>query len=201
MLPAPTPRSERAELRRNQVLDAAKRRFREFGFHSTSMAEIAHEADMSVGHIYRYFPSKESLIEGIVRQDIDLQLEELRGTLGDAPDNILAALVARWTTSLDLAVDGDRTALMIEIMAETARNPKIRALVEAAKDEIGATVRERLMAYRPGWSAEEAGARAVLIDSMIVGLALRLAYEPDAMSAELRALAVQTTRRLIEADA
>lgn len=192
------PRAERAEMRRKQVLDAAKRCFHLFGFHSTSMAEIAQQAHMSVGHIYRYFPSKESLIEGIVRDDILLQLDELRGTLGDPPDNILAALVSRWEATLDLAADRGRTALMVEIMAETARNPKVRGMVQSAKQEIGVTVRERMRAYRPDWSAADVEARAVLIDSMVIGLALRMAHEPEAIGAELRTLAVKTIRGLLE---
>lgn len=192
------PRAERAQMRRNQVLDAAKRCFRLLGFHSTSMAEIAHQAHMSVGHIYRYFPSKESLIEGIVRDDILMQLEELRGTLDGPSEQILPALMARWQATLELAGDRERTALMVEIMAETSRNPKVRMMVEAAKSEIGATVRERLQAYRPDWSAADAEAHALLIDSMVVGLALRMAYEPAGMGPELRDLSLRTIRALLE---
>ena len=45
------PESERAVLRRNQVLDAAAICFRNHGFHGASMAQISKTAGMSPGHI------------------------------------------------------------------------------------------------------------------------------------------------------
>ncbi len=71
--------SERSKLRRAQILDAARHCFARVGFHSTSMAQIAAQAQMSVGQIYRHFRSKESLIEGIVQADIAQQLAFLEG--------------------------------------------------------------------------------------------------------------------------
>ena len=61
----------RVERRRRQVLDAAQALFKQHGFHSTSMAQIAAEAGMSVGHIYRYFDNKEAVITAIVAQDLE----------------------------------------------------------------------------------------------------------------------------------
>lgn len=43
---------------RAQILDAAEKRFRQFGFNKTTMAEIAKDCDMSAANIYRYFDNK-----------------------------------------------------------------------------------------------------------------------------------------------
>src|SRR3546814_14379418 len=53
---------ERTEKRRDQVLDAAEACFRREGFHAASVNRIAAEAGMSVGHLYRYFDSKDDII-------------------------------------------------------------------------------------------------------------------------------------------
>src|SRR5690606_4064328 len=54
---------------RRDVLDAAGACFREEGFHGASMSRIAARAEMSVGHIYRYFDSKEAIIIALVERD------------------------------------------------------------------------------------------------------------------------------------
>ena len=58
--------SQRAEVRRQQVLDAAAQCFRASGFHGASMAEIARTAGMSPGHIYNLFANKDDIISAIV---------------------------------------------------------------------------------------------------------------------------------------
>src|ERR1700722_21012560 len=83
-------RAERSKLRESQILEAAKHCFSRVGFHSTSMAQIATQAQMSVGQIYRHFPSKESLIEGIVREDVARQLS----LLNEASEQTVVEMVA-----------------------------------------------------------------------------------------------------------
>lgn len=50
------------DLKRQRVLDAAKRRFGRFGLRATTMQDIATEAGVAVGTIYQFFPDKNSLI-------------------------------------------------------------------------------------------------------------------------------------------
>ena len=42
--------------------------FARSGFHQTSMGDICQAAGMSPGNLYRYFPSKESIIAGITER-------------------------------------------------------------------------------------------------------------------------------------
>lgn len=51
------------ETRRQQVLDAAFACFARQGFHQTSIHDICQEAGLSPGAVYRYFSSKEQIIE------------------------------------------------------------------------------------------------------------------------------------------
>lgn len=47
--------------RKLEILTVAERLFARKGFFKTSMAEIAHEAEFSVGSLYQFFPSKDAV--------------------------------------------------------------------------------------------------------------------------------------------
>jgi len=66
---APT-RTRPADAERRQlILEAAERAFVRNGFHATTMQGIADEVAMSAGNLYRYFPSKETIVEGLCERD------------------------------------------------------------------------------------------------------------------------------------
>ncbi len=60
----------RAEARPDEVLDAALAVFVEKGYAAAKVDEVARRAGVSKGTVYLYFPSKEALIEGIVRRAV-----------------------------------------------------------------------------------------------------------------------------------
>lgn len=51
--------------KRSKILSAALTLFSDHGFHGTSMAKLAHQADLPVGTIYRHFAGKEELIHAL----------------------------------------------------------------------------------------------------------------------------------------
>ncbi len=59
-------REEQKEQRRNQILFAALDLFVKKGYSATKVADIAKEANMSVGLLFHYFDSKEKLLETLV---------------------------------------------------------------------------------------------------------------------------------------
>lgn len=60
----------RAEARPDEVLDAALELFVEKGFAATRVEDIATRAGLSKGAVYLYFPSKEAILEGLVRRAV-----------------------------------------------------------------------------------------------------------------------------------
>lgn len=46
------------ELTQSRILDAARSRFRQFGFNKTTLAEIAKDCAMSTANLYRFFENK-----------------------------------------------------------------------------------------------------------------------------------------------
>ena len=185
-------RALRVERRRRQVLDAAQALFKQHGFHSTSMAQIAAEAGMSVGHIYRYFDNKEAVITAIVAQD----LEQARETIGEMlqdPTGVRAAMVAGVDRGVAKMLDRMDAALFLEVMAEAARHPKI---AESARLQHEAT------RTCVGWLFDDGqvppgrftAAQAVdLMTLVFSGLRIRAIQDPDANVAEL----TETVRTLV----
>lgn len=73
--PSPRPaKAERDELRRSEIAAAARLCVVRHGFHAASMAQIAEQAKMSVGQIYRYFPNKEAIVYDIVERIVSQRL-------------------------------------------------------------------------------------------------------------------------------
>jgi len=60
---------EHLERRRRQIMDAAVRCFARKGFHETSMQDVFRESGLSAGAVYRYFKSKNDLIQAITAQE------------------------------------------------------------------------------------------------------------------------------------
>jgi len=165
----------RADLRRAQVLDAAVLCFGRSGFHGASMADIAAEASMSVGQIYRYFANKEAIIGSIVARDMTEAarlMEEMRARGGDAVEELVEVMRYKMAY-LD---DPVRAALSLEILAEAARNPRVAEIVRAA-DQMGRGWLRELM-LRDGGSDECLEARMDMIGVMIEGWTLRLVRNP-----------------------
>lgn len=109
--------------KREAILRAAEACFLEKGFHGTGMAEICKAAGMSPGALYRYFPSKEAIIEGIAEDERD----DIAGMFAEieAADDIVARLVAVLVEVMAAVSDPDYGRIALEIAAEAGRNPAI----------------------------------------------------------------------------
>lgn len=61
-------RKQREHLEHKQeILETALKLFSELGFHNVSMQKIAEESEFSVGTLYNFFESKESLFSALIR--------------------------------------------------------------------------------------------------------------------------------------
>src|SRR5208282_3140638 len=52
--------------RRDEIMAAAKKVFASNGFHSTTIADVAKEANLAYGSIYQYFDSKDDLFDALM---------------------------------------------------------------------------------------------------------------------------------------
>lgn len=63
---------------RQAILDAARERFLHFGYHKTTMAEIADDVAMSAANLYRYFANKQEIVAECASQCMNERLDRLR---------------------------------------------------------------------------------------------------------------------------
>lgn len=112
--------------RRDALLDAAARCFARAGFHRTTMQEVAREAGMSPGNLYRYYPSKDALVAGLTERDRAALAEDF-ARLHTAEGDFLENLRDLGRKHLEHE-PVEKAKLCLEIWAEAARNPAIAAL-------------------------------------------------------------------------
>lgn len=140
-------------MRRAQILTAARTCFAQAGFKTTSVDDIAEEAGVSVGLLYRLFASKTAIIEAIIADQIEAQIAQAYEIIAASPNTgIDRAKVLRilGETSFDL----QSLALTFEIAAEACRDPALRSFMQNRR----ATLYDQLIARltRGGRSAKTA---------------------------------------------
>jgi TetR/AcrR family transcriptional repressor of uid operon len=108
-----------------RILDAAERRFVRAGFHRTTMQDVAVEAGMSPGNLYRYFPSKDAIVVGLAERD-RAQMACDFAPLSEAED--ITATFVRLARKHFLEEPREKAVLCLEIWSEATRNPALSSL-------------------------------------------------------------------------
>lgn len=167
------------EDRRHQILDAAGTCFARTGFHQTTMQDVAAEAGMSPGNIYRYFASKDALIAGMTERDRAMILQDFSAIADET--NLIDALAGLARKHLVEGTCG-QSALALEIWSEGARNPAVGAMIrgiERAVHEGLCDVLRRVQSQgrvAPGVNVDDV---ARFIGTLVDGLFKRRALEDD----------------------
>jgi AcrR family transcriptional regulator len=126
-------RAEKREAQINRILEAARTCFVQSGFRGASMHDICRQAGMSPGALYRYFPSKEALIEAIAERD---RINDLRNlaNIGAGPTLIDGFVNSVMNHFKDHHARG-MGPLFTEIRAESMRNETVAACCQKTEGE------------------------------------------------------------------
>ncbi len=121
------PRSDNpaASERHSRILDAAERCFVRLGFHRTTMQDVAAEAGMSPGNLYRYFPSKDAIVAGLAERDRAAMAQGF-AHLSDAED--VSMTLRRLARKHFMEEPRQKAVLCLEIWSEATRNPAFASL-------------------------------------------------------------------------
>lgn len=119
---------------RERIVDGAGRAFAASGFRGAAVPAIAAEAGVSVGLIYRYFPSKEELFLAVCEHETQARLDDMATGLGRIADprDRLAAAVELFVSSL---VEENWGAIVVHAWAEADRNPRVRDTLQRLFDQ------------------------------------------------------------------
>jgi len=113
--------------RKDQILQAAARRFAQEGFHATSMAEIIAESGLSAGSVYRYYKSKDELIAAIVERYMSSLIADFMQINQNSANPAEAIASAIQLLSARIDDHGDPFSRMLpQILSEVMRNPTAR---------------------------------------------------------------------------
>jgi len=186
------------EARRRQILQAARACFSRWGFHGASMGQICAEARMSPGALYRYFPSKDAIIEAIASDEREMAgacMAELAGE-GPLADRIVRTCIGY----LEGARDPQTGGLMVEICSESLRNTAVGQRFH----EVEGTVRQAIQtAIEDGIARGEVDPRIDLAIVMTIlfglgdGLMMRLQLDRDVEPASLEPYLLRIMRMLL----
>lgn len=135
-------RVRRRDARRDLILRAAARMFRERGFTETGMRDIADAADLSPANLYHYFHGKEEILFYCQDRTLDRMLAAIaaaRRSPGPAAGRLHGVLATHLRTLLD-EVEGATAHLHVE-----ALSPPLRARIVRKRDRYERALR-RLVA-------------------------------------------------------
>jgi TetR/AcrR family transcriptional regulator, repressor for uid operon len=130
----PGKRAENREVQIHRILDASKKCFVRSGFRGASMHDICREAEMSPGALYRYFPSKESIIEAISENNRREDMAFL-ARMGSGPTIIDGFMTAIMGHIRHVHATG-MGPLFTEIKAESMRNETVRRCCHESEAQV-----------------------------------------------------------------
>jgi AcrR family transcriptional regulator len=171
---------EYLETRRKEILDAAAGCFARRGFHQTSMQDICEESNLSPGAVYRYFRSKDEIIEAMCARGQNEDAELIRSTMTsggtlDAIDELARLFILNLQNS-------EQCILSIELASEARRNPVVLESIQRTRAGIKEPLIEfvRLAQARGDFDPDlDPTAVATMMTSMYLGLLVQLQAEPE----------------------
>jgi AcrR family transcriptional regulator len=179
-----TPRPDRSEERKQQILDAATKVFAEKGFHDARMEDIAQAADLSKAALYLYYRSKDDIIAAILdhfyhqgMQDLNM-LQSYEGSISE-----LLLLLTRF-----FAAEAEHmmnvVPIAFEFYALAARREDVRRSIK----EYFRTYREALAALvqmgieRGEFREVNPLETAIVLSAIYEGLAVLEATDPEVVT-------------------
>ena len=170
----------RAEMRRQCVMQAARKLFIENGFHATGMAQVAKTSGVAIGQIYRDFSSKEEIVAALVEADCGrlMMYRVLENAIGQNDKEAVRAWLREFVEPSD---DPDDARLFAEIVSEAARSARVGAIFRQVQDDLRHHMDEALELLAPADDlAERRDLLAEIITTLSVGMFHQQLIRPEA---------------------
>jgi AcrR family transcriptional regulator len=154
------------------------------GFHRATMQHIVAEARLSPGAIYRYFRSKEEIVETLARERHEEERTLLlRALASEDPLRALRDLAREFLGRLADPAEREERRVGIQVWAEALRHPRILRIVRRGIDEPRALLASLVAKAQargevPKALDPDAAARALI--ALFQGFVLQAAWDPRA---------------------
>ena len=173
-------RAERTAQTREELLDAAQRRFFEAGYHATTLDDVADDAGYTKGAVYSTFGSKAGLFLALFDDIVDQRLAAARAIIDSEDSGSEASLRALAEQPVE-----ERNArfllLAIEFWVHAAREPALLA----AFSERYRRLRTSLADLAPPGSPLEPQRWALVTLALSNGFALERLIDPEGVPGDL----------------
>lgn len=157
---------------RDRIIASAKQLFSERGFHRTAIADLANDAQVSVGTIYRSFTNKSEIIRAIILADTEGTLGQLQVDIDQVRDGSIVGPVAIERMILQW-VSKRSDALNHEIVAEGHRNPEVADMISATSGQYRELFRTLAILLQPDLEDVEIEGAAELLLACLFGMGNR----------------------------
>lgn len=180
---APKITETQRKARQDEILDAALICFSRSGLEQATLRDISAQSGLSLGTLYHYFPTKDSLIAGIQERDLASEDSELWTTAPDPETADWTEHHTRFTyerLGAPASRDANRVAVMFwthALLDEPTRVAQLESL-QRAKEE---TVRSIRAQQAAGLVNPELDAEYVYyaILAMVIGFVTQKNWEPE----------------------
>ena len=130
--------TESQAARRGRILDAALELSAEGGFDAVQMREVAARADVALGTLYRYFPSKENLLLSVMGVQVEALADRLARRPPEGTDPVERVVDVLGRANRALQRQPDVTVAMIRALVSGGAD--LAPVVSANRDGIGIDV-------------------------------------------------------------
>lgn len=138
-------RAARAKWRTGQILTVAARLLRGGGFAAMSMQELAREAGVSVGLIYRYFDSKQDVLVAIIEDVLTAFADRVPAAMAAAGDDPVDRLAAGFRAYCEV-IDDRHHAAVLTYQESRTLGPDALSRIEALEVETTRPLTEAISA-------------------------------------------------------
>lgn len=160
-------RVARTSSRRRQLLDAAVKVMSKTGFHQMSMQDLATEANVSVGLIYKYFGGKEDLLLATIVRILDAFRDQLAPVIDAAGDDIVEQLAAGIRRYIQI-VDENLDAVVLTYRESRTLGPAERTQIKDLEIATAAPLRAVVAAGVAEGTLTDGDVDIVVFDIMLV---------------------------------
>lgn len=139
-------REREREVRRREILNAARDVFVEYGYEHATLDEVARRAEFAKGTLYSYFESKADLFEALVDEEFGRLITAIKNTIDEEADD-KQAFVKGVKVAVEYISPGSNF-FSIAIASHTSREhnntTKFHALVMKRYVEVARLVSDRI---------------------------------------------------------
>ena len=128
---------------KERIIQSAVECFSKYGLDRTRMDDVAQKADLSKGTLYLYFKSKEDLFYVICENNLKVLKEQLSHIFSTTKEDLVSN-AEQFYENFHKEEKRESEKVFCEIIAESARNPKLQKMLYTQRIKTFNVVREYL---------------------------------------------------------